>query len=98
MMNSLPIKKRDTGVPMITSEIGQMTFTRSLLDTGASINILPKAVFLVELCLADGLVKKHHGIVQDVIIRIEDCYFLVDFLVVYTKITKELSQSFIILG
>ena len=39
MMNSLPIKKRDPGLPMITSEIGGMTFTRSLLDTGASINI-----------------------------------------------------------
>ena len=45
MMNSLPIKKRDLGAPMITSEIGGMTFTRSLLDTGASINILPKAVY-----------------------------------------------------
>ena len=45
MMNSLPIKKRDPRAPMITSEIGGMTFTRSLLDTGASINILPKAVF-----------------------------------------------------
>ena len=28
MMNSLPIKKRDLGAPMITSEIGGMTFTR----------------------------------------------------------------------
>ena len=37
MMNSLPVKKRDTGAPMITSEIGGMSFTRSLLDTGASI-------------------------------------------------------------
>ena len=45
MMNSLPIKKRDHGAPRITSEIGGMTFARSLLDTGASINILPKAVF-----------------------------------------------------
>ena len=45
MMNSLPIKKRDPGAPMITSEIGGMSFTRSLLDTGASINILPRAVF-----------------------------------------------------
>ena len=45
MMNSLPIKKRDPGAPMITSEIGGMSFTRSLLDTGASINILPKVVF-----------------------------------------------------
>ena len=93
MMNSLPIKKRDPGAPMITSEIGGMSFTRSLLDTGASINILPKAIFyrhhvgelqpfLVELCLANGSVRKPHGLVEDVIVRIEDGYFLVDFLVV----------------
>ena len=30
MMNSLPIKKRDPGAPMIMSEIGGMNFTRSL--------------------------------------------------------------------
>ena len=30
---------------MITSEIGGMSFPRSLLDTGVSINIRPKAVF-----------------------------------------------------
>ena len=45
MMNSLSIKKRDPGATMITSEIGRMTFTRSLLDTGVSINFLPKVVF-----------------------------------------------------
>ena len=45
MKNSLPIKKRDPRAPMITSEIGGMTFTRSLFDTEASINILPKVVF-----------------------------------------------------
>ena len=109
MMNSLPVKKRDPGAPMITSEIGGMSFTRSLLDTGASINILPKAVFdrhhvgelqpfLVELCLVDGSVRKPHGLVEDVIVRIEDCYFPVDFLVVDMKMTKELSQAPIILG
>ena len=74
MMNSLPIKKRDPGPPMITSEIGGMSFTRSLLDTRARINILPKAVFdhhqlgelqpfLVELCIANGSVRKPHGLV-----------------------------------
>ena len=94
---------------MVTSEIGGMSFTRSLLDTGASINILPKAVFdrhhvgelqpfLVELCLADGSIRKPHGLVEDVIVRIEDCYFPVDFLVVDIKMTKELSQAPIILG
>ena len=109
MMNSLLIKKRDPGAPMITSEIGGMSFTRSLLDTGASINILPKAVFdfhhvgelepfLLELCLVDRSVRKPHGLVEDVIVRIEDCYFLVDFLVIDMKLTKELSQALIILG
>ena len=50
MMNSLPIKKRDLGAPMITSEIGGMSFTRSLLDTRVSINILPKAVIRPSSC------------------------------------------------
>ena len=94
---------------MITSEIGGMSLTRSLLDIGASINILPKVVFvchhvgelqpfLVELCLVDGSSRKPHGLVEDVIMRIENCYFLVDFLVVDMKMTKELSQAPIILG
>ena len=86
MMNSLPIIKRDLGASMITSEIGGMTFTRSLLDNGASINILPKTVFdrhhvgelqpfLVELCLADGSISKPHGVEEDVTFRIEDFLF-----------------------
>ena len=33
MMNSQPIKKRDPKPPKITSKIGGMSFTRSLLDT-----------------------------------------------------------------
>ena len=94
---------------MIMSEIGGMNFTRSLYDIGASINILPKIVFdchhvrelqpfFVELCLVDGSVRKPHGIVEDIIVIIDDCYFLVDFLVVDMKMTKKLSQAPIILG
>ena len=109
MINALSIKKRDPRAPMITSEIGGMSFTRSLLDIAGSINILPKAVFdrhhvgelqpfLVELCLVDGSVRKLHGLVEDVIVRIEDCYFPVDFLVVDMEMTKKLSQASIILG
>ena len=91
------------------SEIIGMTFTRSLLHTGASINILPKVAFdrhhvrelqplLIELCFADQLVRKPYDIVEDVIVRIEDCYFPVNFLVVDRKITKKLNQALIILG
>ena len=53
--------------------------------------------FFVDLCVADGSVRKPHGVV-DVIVRIKDCYFLVDFLIIDMKMTKELSQALIILG
>ena len=83
---------------MIMSDIEGMTFTRSLLDTAATITILPKAIFnrhhvgelqpfLVELCLANRSIRKLHGVVENVIVRIEDCYFTVDFLVVDMKMT-----------
>ena len=42
--------------------------------------------------------RKPHGIVEDVILRIEFCYFSVDSLIVDMKITKELSQALVILG
>ena len=42
--------------------------------------------------------RKSHGLVEDVIVRIEDYYFPVDFLVVDMKMSKELSQALIILG
>ena len=45
MRSTLPSKRRDPGAPMIRCEIGGRTFTRSLLDTGASVNILLKGVY-----------------------------------------------------
>ena len=45
MLSTLPCKQRDPRAPMISCEIGGRTFTRSLLDTGASVNILPKGVY-----------------------------------------------------
>ena len=35
--------------------------------------------------------RKSHGIVEDVIVRIDNYYFMVEFLVVDMKIMKEIS-------
>ena len=94
---------------MISCEIGGMTFTRSLLDNGASINILPKGVYdtcplgelqplFIELSLADGSMRRPHGIVEDVIIKVENYYFLVDFTIVDMKSTKDFTDAPIIVG
>ena len=109
MMSTLPRKRRDPGAPMISCEIGGRNFTRSLLDTGASVNILPKGVYdicpvgelqplFIELSLADGSVRRPHGVVEDVIVKVENCYFPVDFIIVDMKSTKDFTNSPIILG
>ena len=68
MLSTLPRKRHDPGAPMIGCEIGGRTFTRSLLDAGANVNILQKEVndvcplgelqpLFIELSLADGSVR-----------------------------------------
>ena len=109
MLSMLPGKRRDPGALMISCEIGGRTFTRSLLDTGANVNVLPKGVYdicplgefqplFIELSLADGSVRRHHGVVEDVIVKVENCYFPVDFIIVDMKSTKDFTDSPIILG
>ena len=109
ILSTLSRKRRDPGAPMISCEIGDRTFTRSLLNTGASVNILPKGVYdicplgelqtlFIELSLDDGSVRRPHDVVEDVIVKVENCYFIVDFIIVDMKSTKDLTDSPIILG
>ena len=81
ILSTLHRKRRDPIAPMISCEIGGRTFTRSLLDTGASVNILPKRVYnicplgelhplFIKLSLADGSVRRPHSVVEDVIVKV----------------------------
>ena len=45
MLSTLPQKRRDPRAPVISCEIGGKNFNQSLLDTGASVNILSKGVY-----------------------------------------------------
>ena len=109
MLSTHPHKRRDPRAPMISCEIGGRLFTRSLLDTGTSVNILLKGVYnicplgelqplFIELSLADGSVRRPHGVVEDVIVKVKNFYFLVDFIIVDMKSTKDFTDSLIILG
>ena len=109
MLSTLPRKRRDPRALMISCEIGGRTFTRSLLGTRASVNILPKGVYdicplgesqplFIELRLVDGSVRRPHSVVEDVIVKVENGYFLVDFIIVYMKSMKDFIDSPIILG
>ena len=83
---------------------------RALLDLGASINLIPFNVYQklglgelkptsVTLQLADCSVREPRGIVEDVLVKIEQIYYLVDFTILdYQPILYPSFHTPIILG
>ena len=91
-----PPKYKDPGTPTIPCIIRDHLIKKGLLDLGASVNLLPFSVYKqlglgelkpteVTLQLADRSIRKPWGIIEDVLIKIDKCYFLVDFLVLDTE-------------
>ena len=66
-----------------------------MYDTFPLIELQP---LFIELSLADGSVRGTHGIMKDVIVKVENCYFLVNFIIVDMKSTKDFTNAPIILG
>ena len=109
LLYSLPEKKRDPRAPLIGCFIQEMEFKKVLLDTRASVNILPKLLYdklnlkglepiKLELQLADGSIRAPYGRLDDVMIVVGDLAFPVDFIVTDVKIIGELCNAPIILG
>ncbi|XP_028070065.1 uncharacterized protein LOC114272538 [Camellia sinensis] len=76
-------KLKDPGAPTISCVIVK----KALLHLGASVNLLPYSVFgelkptSATLQLADRSLKTPRGIIEDVLVKVDKFYFLVDFLV-----------------
>ena len=91
-----PVKYKDPGSPTILVNIGGTCIDKSLLDLGASVNLLPYSVYKqlglgelkptnITLSLADRSVKIPKGIVEDVLVKVDKFYYLVDFVVLDTE-------------
>ena len=102
-------KLKDPGAPYITCTIGTTIHDRCLLDLGSSVNILPYHIYTkmglgtikpttVTLQLADRSIKIPRGQVEDVIIRVKDFYYPVDFIVLDIPISSSSLIPQIILG
>ena len=83
---------KDPGSPTISVNIGGTCIDKSLLDLGASVNLLPYSVYKqlgleelkptnITLSLTDRSVKIPKGIVEDVLVKVDKFYYLVDFIV-----------------
>ena len=105
-----PVKYKDPGFSTISVNIGGNCIDKSLLDLGASVNLLPYSVYKqlglgelkptnITLSLADRSVKIPKGIVEDVLVKIDKFYYPVDFVVLDTEpIANEPNHVPIILG
>ena len=90
------MKYKDPGSPTISVNIGGSCVERALLDLGANVNLLPYSVYkqlglgelkptTITLSLADRSVKIPKGIVEDVLLKDDKFYYLVDFVVLDTE-------------
>ena len=91
-----PVKYKDPGSPTISVNIGGTCIEKSLLDLGASVNLLPYSMYKqlglgelkptnITLSLADRSVKIPKGIVKDVLVKVDKFYYPVDFVVLDTE-------------
>ena len=91
-----PVKYKDPGSPTISVNIGGTCIDKSLLDLGASVNLLPYSMYMqlglgelkptnITLSLADRSVKIPKGIVEDVLVKVDKFYYPVDFVVLDTE-------------
>ncbi|XP_071740536.1 uncharacterized protein [Rutidosis leptorrhynchoides] len=106
---SLPPKFKDPGTPLISATVGNVNVKKALLDLGASINILPSSFvdryelgtlkrtdILIQL--ADRSMRTPRSMLKNVIVKVEDFYYLVNFIVIDMETTFRETQPMIILG
>jgi hypothetical protein len=86
------LKKKDPRWPMISCSIGSKHFENALCDLGANVSVMPKVVFdklnytslsptTMCLQLAHQSVRYSAGITKDVLVRVQDFFVPVDFVV-----------------
>ncbi|RVW67958.1 hypothetical protein CK203_064213 [Vitis vinifera] len=85
-----PLKYKDPECPTISVMIGGKVVEKALLDLGASVNLLPYSVYKqlglgelkptsITLSLVDRSVKIPRGIIEDVLVQVDNFYYPVDF-------------------
>ncbi|KAJ0954149.1 putative nucleotidyltransferase, Ribonuclease H [Helianthus annuus] len=109
LSGELPPKLRDPGAPLIPIQVGEFKMSRALLDLGASVSILPGSLYDqydfgplkqadTTVVLADLTLKLPRGILRDVIVKVDEFYYPVDFLVLDYVQIENTKQPNVILG
>jgi hypothetical protein len=92
ILDGLPDKMGDPGVPTISCLIGTQKFGQALCDLEESVSVMPKVIYdqlnhdslvptSMHLQLADQSIQRPIGIVEDILVRIRNCFVPMDFVV-----------------
>ncbi|CAJ2668596.1 unnamed protein product [Trifolium pratense] len=106
---AMPQKCKDPGTFSIPCTIGDRKFENCMLDLGASINVMPTSIFNnldlgplqhtgLTIQLANRSNARPVGVVEDVLVQVNDLIFPADFYILDMAGETESSRSSIILG
>ncbi|XP_073122254.1 uncharacterized protein [Henckelia pumila] len=101
LQNKLPPKLKDPGSFSIPCTIGNSFFSKTLCDLGANINLMSYSCFgklgigevrpnTISLQLADRSIKYSSGIVEYVLVKVDNFIFPVDFVVLDMEEDREI--------
>ncbi|XP_073019498.1 uncharacterized protein [Primulina eburnea] len=96
IQKTIPIKCSDPGMFSIPCTIGDIRLEKAILDLGTSINVMPYSVYnylelgpLIEtgivIQLADRSTVYPRGVIEDVLVKVENLVFPADFYVLDLK-------------
>ncbi|KAK4729660.1 hypothetical protein R3W88_022648 [Solanum pinnatisectum] len=106
MTNESITKREDLGAFTIPCIIGMLQFAKALYDLGASINLMPYAIYkqlglgepkatTMRFLMADRSIKHPVGILHDILVKVDRFIFSADFVILDYEIDAEIP---IILG
>jgi hypothetical protein len=90
ILDGLPDKMGDAGVPTISCLIGTQKFDQALCDLRASMSVMPKVPISMHPQLADQSIRRPVGIVEDILVRIKNSFIPVDFVVLMMDICHQI--------
>jgi hypothetical protein len=109
LQKRLPPKCKDPGMFTIPCKVGSIEVKQAMLDLGASINVMPYALYTslnvgplkttgVIVQLADRSIVYPKGVIEDVLVQVNDLVFPADFYVLDMEDNKTSKSDMILLG
>ncbi|KAL2228949.1 UNVERIFIED_CONTAM: Retrovirus-related Pol polyprotein from transposon 17.6 [Sesamum indicum] len=109
LQQKLPPKCKDPGMFSIPCKIGLIGIKRAMCDLGASINVMPLTIFKslnvgplketgVVIQLADRSIVYPEGVLEDVLVEVNELVFPADFFVIDMREDNSPNSTSILLG